>query len=166
MKKTVILLALLAFISVACSSQNNAASDNDQTSLGHTGAATRLEALPVERVKNLDKATPTPTPSLSEDSISETNSEQTEQSFAFQSVKWNNVIYRLTNEEIEEVDSEIGEIENFSNIETYEEPGNNSNFLREGTKIWSVKGIDISDAIAIKVDKDVYRLLRAASNKE
>lgn len=156
MRKIVISITFLALFSIACSSQNNTVSISSETSLGNKGE--RFETLQVEREKVLKEATLTP-PS-SEDSNPQVNSIG---SFAFQSVKWNDVIYRLSEEEVQDIDIEIGVIEQYSNIEMDETPNNYSNFLKEGTKLWSLKGVDTNDAIAIQTDENVYQLLKNAS---
>lgn len=88
-------------------------------------------------------------------------------SFAFQSVKWNDQLYKLTDEKLSEADIEldeaIGEIKHYSTLEAENIPNDYSNFLPEGTKLWAIKGIDSSEAIAVKHNNDSYMKFVKAS---
>lgn len=76
---------------------------------------------------------------------------QSSPSFAYPMLKWNNQLYRITSTEEVNLDEEIGEITKQNTTETEETPDNSSSYLRKGTKIWSITGIDTKDAIAVKV---------------
>lgn len=77
-------------------------------------------------------------------------------SFAFPSIKWNNVIYTITDTPAEEVDKLLGEITNYSTTETGETPDNYSNFYQEGTKLWSIKNINSGQEIAVEIGQNQY----------
>lgn len=148
------LIALLLLLLCACSNQQN-------NSLQEAPAAKSGEGWPLMnslQAKQEDKAAQEEDSNQANDSITEKYA-----SFAFQSVKWNNTIYRLTEETISEaeVEEEIGEVVTQSSTETEETPDNSSNFLAEGTKLWAIKGIDTSEAIAYERENGVYRKLIA-----
>jgi hypothetical protein len=84
------------------------------------------------------------------------NSEKSSASLAFSFVVWNGYIYKLSDEYVEEVTEEIGEVTKYSDIEgTYS--GNFSNEYEKGTKYFSVKGISTDEAIAIQEQDGKYR---------
>lgn len=148
------LIALLLLLLCACSNQQN-------NSLQEAPAAKSGEGWPLMnslQAKQEDEAAQEEDSNQANDSITEKYA-----SFAFQSVKWNNTIYRLTEETISEaeVEEEIGEVVTQSSTETEETPDNSSNFLAEGTKLWAIKGIDTSEAIAYERENGVYRKLIA-----
>lgn len=148
------LIALLLLLLCACSNQQNNSSQE-------APAAKSGEGWPLMnslQAKQEDKAAQEEDSNQANDSITEKYA-----SFAFQSVKWNNTIYRLTEETISEaeVEEEIGEVVTQSSTETEETPDNSSNFLAEGTKLWAIKGIDTSEAIAYERENGVYRKLIA-----
>ena len=74
----------------------------------------------------------------------------TQSSFPYPLVKWNSQVYRATTDEDFDVDEEIGEIVNHSTNETAKSPDNFSNYFKKGTKIWSIKGVDTKEAIAVE----------------
>ncbi|GIP17116.1 hypothetical protein J40TS1_27580 [Paenibacillus montaniterrae] len=148
------LIVLLILLLCACSNQQNNSSQE-------APAAKRGEGWPLMnslQAKQEDKTAQEEDSNQANDSITEKYA-----SFAFQSVKWNNTIYRLTEETISEaeVEEEIGEVVTQSSTETEETPDNSSNFLAEGTKLWAIKGIDTSEAIAYERENGVYRKLIA-----
>lgn len=148
------LIVLLLLLLCACSNQQNNSSQE-------APAAKSGEGWPLMnslQAKQEDKAAQEEDSNQANDSITEKYA-----SFAFQSVKWNNTIYRLTEETISEaeVEEEIGEVVTQSSTETEETPDNSSNFLAEGTKLWAIKGIDTSEAIAYERENGVYRKLIA-----
>lgn len=74
----------------------------------------------------------------------------TEGSLAFPVVKWNNHIFRITNINVDTIIEKVGEIQNSSTEEMMNTPDNYSNFYRKGTTLLAIKGVNISDAIAIR----------------
>lgn len=79
-------------------------------------------------------------------------------SYPYHLVKWNNALYRVTNEESIVIDELIGEILNHSNDDTNKEstPDNSSNFYSKGTKLWSIKDVDTNEAIAIEYEPNKF----------
>lgn len=76
--------------------------------------------------------------------------------WAYSFVVWNGYIYKLSDEYVEEVTKEIGEVTKYSDMEgTYS--GNFSNKYEKGTKYFSIKGISTDEAIAIKEKDGKYR---------
>jgi len=66
-------------------------------------------------------------------------------------VVWNGDMYEVSNEYVDEVDEEIGQVTKYSDKEgTYS--GNFSNKYRKGTKLYSIKDIGTDEAIAIEED--------------
>lgn len=75
--------------------------------------------------------------------------------WAFEFVVWDGYIYKLSDEYVESIDEEIGEVAKYSDLEgTYS--GNFSNTFEKGTKYYSIHGISTDDAIAIK-EKGKYK---------
>ncbi|GAM12452.1 hypothetical protein [Mesobacillus selenatarsenatis] len=68
-------------------------------------------------------------------------------SWAYSFVVWDGYIYVISNENVTEVDSEIGQVSRYSDMEQYS--GNFSNAYKKGTKYYSIEGIGTDDAIAI-----------------
>ncbi|MCM3673266.1 hypothetical protein M3699_05075 [Peribacillus simplex] len=69
-------------------------------------------------------------------------------SWAFQFVVWQGYIYVVSNEYVTEIDSEIGQVTKYSDMESYS--GNFSNTFKKGTKYYSIKGISTDEAILLK----------------
>jgi len=69
-------------------------------------------------------------------------------SWAFQFVVWQGYIYVVSDEYVTEIDSEIGQVTKYSDIESYS--GNFSNTFKKGTKYYSIKGISTDEAILLK----------------
>lgn len=66
-------------------------------------------------------------------------------------VVWKGYMYEVSNDYVDEVDEEIGQVTKYSDTEgTYSE--NFSNKYSKGTKFYSIKGIDMDEAIAIEED--------------
>ncbi len=87
---------------------------------------------------------------------SNSNTNQSSADWAFQFVVWNGYIYKLTDEYVEEITEQVGEVTKYSDIEgTYS--GNFSNTYEKGTEYFSVKGISTNEAIAIKEGDGIYR---------
>lgn len=75
--------------------------------------------------------------------------------WAFEFVVWDGYIYKLSEEYVESIDEEIGEVTKYSDMEgTYS--GNFSNTYEKGTKYYSIQGISTDDSIAIK-EKGKYK---------
>ncbi|HZH59346.1 MAG TPA: hypothetical protein VEY70_07200 [Metabacillus sp.] len=71
-------------------------------------------------------------------------------SWAYQFVVWEENIYVVSEGEyVTEVEQEIGEVTNYSDMEQF--GGNFSNAYPKGTKYYSIKGIKPEDSIAIEV---------------
>ncbi|WP_072580180.1 hypothetical protein [Bacillus weihaiensis] len=87
---------------------------------------------------------------------SEKSSNRSTADWAFAFVVWDGFIYRVTDIYLNEIKEEIGVITHFNDLEgTY--TGNFSNEYQKGTKLFSIKGIGIDEAIAIKVENGKYR---------
>ncbi|MCD9023891.1 hypothetical protein [Cohnella silvisoli] len=87
----------------------------------------------------------------------------TQSSFPYPLVKWNNVVYRITNDAVVDVDAEIGEIATYSTTENNNSQDNFSNYFKIGTKIWSIKDVDKNEAIAIESEAGKY--IKAVTSK-
>lgn len=75
--------------------------------------------------------------------------------WAFEFVVWDGYIYQLSEEYVENIDEEIGEVTKYSDMEgTYS--GNFSNTYEKGTKYYAIQGISTEEAIAIE-DKGKYK---------
>jgi hypothetical protein len=76
--------------------------------------------------------------------------------YAYGFVVWNGYIYIISDEYVEDVNKEIGEVTKYSDMEgTYS--GNFSNKYKKGTKYFSIRGISPNKAIAIKEKDGKYR---------
>jgi hypothetical protein len=86
---------------------------------------------------------------------SESNTENSSADWAFSFVVWNGYIYQLSDEYVEDVVEEIGEVTKYSDTEgTYS--GNFSNEYEKGTRYYSIEGMSTDEAIAIE-DNGKYR---------
>lgn len=72
-------------------------------------------------------------------------------SWAYPFVVWDGYIYVVNDEYVTEIDSEIGHVTKYSDMEQYS--GNFSNTYKKGTKYYSIEGVSTNEAIAIQ-DKD------------
>ncbi|WHY87254.1 hypothetical protein QNH39_05185 [Neobacillus novalis] len=71
-------------------------------------------------------------------------------------VVWDGYTYVVSDENVTEIDKEIGHVTKYSDMEgTYS--GNFSNIYKKGTKYYSIKGISTDDAIAIKEKDGIYK---------
>ncbi|MBT2682695.1 hypothetical protein [Bacillus sp. ISL-37] len=75
-------------------------------------------------------------------------------SWAYSFVVWDGYIYVISDEYVTEVDSEIGQVTKYSDMEQYS--GNFSNAYKKGTKYYSIEGISTDEAIAIKESEGQY----------
>jgi len=87
-------------------------------------------------------------------------------SFPFPLVKWSDKVYKVTTFNVTEVEVELGEITSFSTIETDEKSNSFSNVYAVGTKIWSIKDVDVNDAIAIDLGNNVFVKAVSSYNNE
>ncbi len=69
-------------------------------------------------------------------------------SWAYSFVVWDGYIYKVSGEYVTDINSEIGKVTSYSDMEQY--TGNFSNVYEEGTKYFSIQGVDTEDAIAIQ----------------
>ena len=82
-----------------------------------------------------------------------------QQSWAFQFVVWDGYIYQLSDEYVEDVDDEIGEVTKYSDMEgAYS--GNFSNVYEKGTKYYAMQGISTEEAIAIEEEGKYRKAIR------
>ena len=74
-------------------------------------------------------------------------------------VVWEGYIYRISDEYIDDISEEVGEVTKYSDMEgTYS--GNFSNAYRKGTKFFAIKGISTEKAIAIAEDGKYRKAIR------
>lgn len=87
--------------------------------------------------------------------------------WAFSFVVWDDYIYQIDSEYVQEVDEEIGEVTLFSDMEGDSYAGNFSNEYEEGTKYFSIPGISTEEAIAIEEEEEgKYRKAIRGENYE
>ncbi|MEK5105738.1 hypothetical protein MHI57_03135 [Cytobacillus sp. FSL K6-0129] len=72
-------------------------------------------------------------------------------SWAYPFVVWDGYIYVVSDEYVTDIDSKIGQVTKYSDMEQYS--GNFSNAYKKGTKYYSIESISTDEAIAIQ-DKD------------
>ncbi|WP_244440975.1 hypothetical protein [Neobacillus jeddahensis] len=88
--------------------------------------------------------------------LSGCSTDQSSAKWAYSFVVWDGYIYKVSDEYVNEVNGEIGEVTKHSDIEdTYK--GNFSNEYEKGTKYYSIKGISTEEAIAIKEKDGQFR---------
>lgn len=76
-------------------------------------------------------------------------------SWAYTFVVWDGYVYVITNEEVNEVEKEIGHVTKYSDMEgTYS--GNFSNAYPKGTKYYSIKGTSTDEALAVEEENGQY----------
>ncbi|SFM16821.1 hypothetical protein SAMN03159341_1194 [Paenibacillus sp. 1_12] len=86
------------------------------------------------------------------------------QSFASNKmINWENRVYMVTDQQIENTDKLLGTIKLKSNKEKDLSRNYSSNFYSVGTAVYSIAGLDYKDSIAIQEDGDKY--VKANSNK-
>ncbi len=76
-------------------------------------------------------------------------------SWAYPFVVWDGYIYVVSDEYVTEIDSEIGQVTKYSDMEQY--PGNFSNVYEKGTKYYSIENTSTDEAIAIQEDDGEYK---------
>ena len=75
-------------------------------------------------------------------------------SWVYPFVVWKDYIYVVSDEYVTEIESKIGQVTKYSDMESYS--GNFSNTFEKGTKYYSIKGISTDDAIAIEESNGRY----------
>jgi len=75
-------------------------------------------------------------------------------SWAYPFVVWDDYIYVISDEYVENIAKEIGQVTKYSDMEQYE--GNFSNIYPKGTKYYAIKGVGIDTAIAIDLGNGHY----------
>lgn len=92
-------------------------------------------------------------------SISGSGAGKSSADWASSFVVWEGYIYRISDEYIDDISEEIGEVTKYSDMEgTYS--GNFSNAYRKGTKFYAIKGISTEEAIAIAEDSKYRKAIR------
>ncbi|CAG9623126.1 hypothetical protein [Sutcliffiella rhizosphaerae] len=76
-------------------------------------------------------------------------------SWAYPFVVWNGYIYEVSDEYVNMVESEIGHVTRYSDMESYS--GNFSNAYKKGTKYYSIQEISTDEAIAVEVKDGKYK---------
>lgn len=85
--------------------------------------------------------------------------------WTFNFVVWDGYIYQLTDEYVESIDEEIGEVTKYSDMEgTYS--GNFSNTYEKGTKYYAIQEISTDEAIAIKDEGKYKKAIRDGKYRE
>lgn len=76
--------------------------------------------------------------------------------WAFSFIVWDGYIYQLSDEYVEDIGEEIGEVTKYSDAEgTYS--GNFSNLYEKGTIYYAIQGISKEEAIAIEEEEGKFR---------
>lgn len=70
-------------------------------------------------------------------------------------VVWDGFVYVVSEEYVTEIDSEIGQVTMYSDME--ELPGNFSNTYNKGTKYYAIKGVSTEESIAIRESDGQYK---------
>jgi|GEM_PF-3153777 len=144
MKHLLVILSILLLC--ACSNGNNTINDSTFTA--------ELMSAPSLFDNQIPSFNPEPTPTYEQSS--EVIEVKWFADFPYPLVRWNNQVYRVTVDEVVEIDSEIGEIVTRLTSENYEASDNSSNIFDAGTKLWSIEGIDTKDEIAVHKDEGIY----------
>jgi hypothetical protein len=77
-------------------------------------------------------------------------------SYPFPLVKWNDRVYAITDTAVTEVDQEIGEITLQSSECIVGSPNNFSTTFQAGSKLYSIQGIAVEKAIAVRASEHEY----------
>lgn len=75
-------------------------------------------------------------------------------SWAYPFVVWDDYIYVISDEYVENIAKEIGQVTKYSDMEQFE--GNFSNIYPKGTKYYAIKGVATDTAIAIDLGNGHY----------
>ncbi|MCH3964602.1 MAG: hypothetical protein LKE46_10030 [Clostridium sp.] len=68
----------------------------------------------------------------------------------------NKINYVVTSEQIEKVDSKLGEVRHYSTNEKDFDPNNFSNYFKVGTGLYKIPNINTKDAIAVEIEKNKF----------
>lgn len=79
-----------------------------------------------------------------------------EASWAFKAINWNHRIYRVTDQVVTSVGEQVTSVTKYSQNEGTPETGTFSNYFPVGTEIFSISGVDVSQAIAIETSKRTF----------
>lgn len=77
-------------------------------------------------------------------------------SYPFPLVKWNDRVYAITDTAVTEIDQEIGEITLQSSECIQGSPNNFSTTFKAGSKLYSIQGIAVEEAIAVRASEHEY----------
>lgn len=92
-------------------------------------------------------------------SFSDSGASKSSADWAISFVVWKGYIYQISDEYIDDISEEIGEVTKYSDMEgTYS--GNFSNEYPIGTKFYAIKGISTEEAIAIAEDSKYRKAIR------
>lgn len=80
----------------------------------------------------------------------------TSDEWAFAFAALDGYIYQISDEYVEDVNKELGEVTAYLNVEG-KYAGNFSNVYKKGTKYYAINGISIKEAIAIEEANGTYR---------
>ncbi|MFJ7953564.1 hypothetical protein ACIQZG_18845 [Lysinibacillus sp. NPDC096418] len=84
------------------------------------------------------------------------NTDNAPEEWAFAFAALDGYIYQISDEYVKDISKELGEVTTHMDVEgTY--AGNFSNVYEKGTKYYSIDGISIKEAIAIKEANGTYR---------
>jgi hypothetical protein len=87
---------------------------------------------------------------------SHSDSNHSSADWAYSFVVWDGLTYQLSDEYVENINEEIGEVTKYSDMEgTYS--GNFSNVYEKGTKYYAITGISSKEAIAVEEKDGRYR---------
>lgn len=76
-------------------------------------------------------------------------------SWSYPMVVYEGSIYEVTDKTVADIDKEIGKVTSYSDMESL--PGNFSNEYEEGTKYYSIKGVDTDETIAVETANGEYK---------
>ncbi|MCK9860718.1 hypothetical protein [Paenibacillus sp. ATY16] len=65
-------------------------------------------------------------------------------------------IYVGTEEKVESVDGKLGEIKHYLTEEKFDEPGESSNYYKEGTALYRITGVPVESGIAVEMRPGQY----------
>jgi hypothetical protein len=77
-------------------------------------------------------------------------------SWAYGFVQYKNTIYIMSDEKVTQIGAQISTVKHRLNYESDAVHNGSSNFLKAGTKLYQIKGIKTTVAIAAKISKNQY----------
>ncbi|MWV42130.1 hypothetical protein GRF59_00670 [Paenibacillus sp. HJL G12] len=86
-------------------------------------------------------------------------------SWAYEFVHWNGISYRVTDIQVPQMEREVGRVESLITEEYIVGQGVYSNRFSEGTKLYSIPGIDSDDAIAVEVNGGYYKMINTVKER-